>query len=208
MTNSTIDLKDAFLHLIYDYRYLATAGYAWQTVGPSGSQEDQAKANELVPEIGSLVQDSLLAHARSLIDFYTKTNGRDTDILLANFNSSGYTLSLSRALQTQIESYKHSIEVQALHLTSWRDVNYRTANATTTAGLTRGRPDWNIENQKLIQALLDSLEEISKITGAWQKPFTELYSAAQNRLADGKFDWPNHLTEKQDVTNYLTGLGL
>lgn len=208
MTNNTIDLKDAFLHLVYDYRYLATAGYAWQTVGPSGNQQNQTKANELVPEIGSLVQDSLLAHARSLIDFYSKTRGRDTDILLANFNSSGYTLNLSGALQTQIENYKHSIEVQALHLTSWRDVNYRTANATTATGLTRGRPDWNLENQKLVQALLDSLDEISLITGAWQKPFTELHTAARNRFADGKFDWPSHLTEKQDVTNYLTGLGL
>lgn len=204
----TIDLKDAFLHLIYDYRYLATAGYAWQTVGPSGNQEDQDKANDLVPEIGSLAQDSLLVHARSLIDFYTKTAGRDTDVLLTDFHSAGYMPAISSTLETQLGSYKNSIEVHALHLTTWRDVTYRAANTTTTAGAARQRPNWNTDNQKIAQLLLDALEEISKISGAWQQPFTELYNAATKRLADGKFDWPKNLTEKQDVTAYLTGLGL
>lgn len=203
-----INLKDAFLHLIYDYRYLATASYAWQTVGPAGTQENQNKANELIPEIGSLVQDSLLVHARSLIDFYTKTIRRDTDILLIDFHSTGYTPTISSTLAAQLGPYKNSIEVHVLHLTSWRDTAYRTTNFTTAAGLTRGRPNWNTDNQKLAQLLLDSLEEISKVGGPWQQPLTDLCSAATKRFANGKFDWPKDLTEKQDVITYLTSLGL
>jgi len=62
---------DKFFHLVYEYRYLALAGRAWRHFGPNGNSTEQRSANALQPGIGVLIQDSLLAHARLLIDFYT-----------------------------------------------------------------------------------------------------------------------------------------
>jgi hypothetical protein len=72
MKNPTLGAADKFVHVVYEYRYFALAGRAWRLFGPSGSSEDQKEANKLLPGIGVLFQDSLLMHARLLIDFYTK----------------------------------------------------------------------------------------------------------------------------------------
>ncbi|WP_433598753.1 hypothetical protein ACQPXH_24040 [Nocardia sp. CA-135953] len=198
-----IDPKDAFLHVIYDYRCLATAGYAWSVTGPAGAHIKEA--NLLLPEVGTMIQDSIHVHARSLIDFYTKQAPWPTDVVLSRFSSS---ISISAGRATYLESMKHPIEVHSLHLTEWRDVPYRTTNANTRDGATRGRPQWATENTVLVDQLIEALKEVSQQQSRWQKPFAELYSAVVARLTDGSYDWPTNLGEKRDVENYLVGLGL
>jgi hypothetical protein len=200
-----IDPKDAFLHVIYEYRYLATAGYAWSVAGPNGTQSVIESANRLLPEVGTMVQDSILLHARSLIDFYTKQSPRSTDIVLSRFSNS---LAINSTLTSYLEDGKHPIEVHLLHLTDWRDVSHRTNNANTADGLTRGRPDWNVENAVIVSKLIEALKEVSQQQSQWQKPFTELHSAVVARLADGASEWPVNLRERQEVESYLVGLGL
>ncbi|MGQ4615184.1 hypothetical protein [Nocardia sp. R7R-8] len=198
-----IDAKDAFLHVIYDYRCLATAGYAWSVAGPTGAHIKEA--NLLLPEVGTMIQDSIHVHARSLIDFYTKQGPRTTDVVLSRFSTS---ISISSGLSTYLKSMKHPIEVHSLHLTEWRDVPYRTANANTRDGATRDRPQWPTENAILIDQLIEALKEVSQQQSQWQKPFAELHSAAVARLSDGAFEWPANLGEKQNVDSYLVGIGL
>lgn len=200
-----IDPRDAFLHVIYEYRCLATAGYAWSVVGPKGKQSVIENADRLLPEVSTMIQDSILLHARSLIDFYTKQGPQLTDIVLSRFSNN---LTINSTLSNYLKDKKHPIEVHLLHLTDWRDVPYRTNNANTTRGSTRGRPNWNGENTAIVKKLVEALKEISQQQSQWQKPFTELLSAVTSRLADGSFDWPVNLREKQEVENYLLGLGL
>ncbi len=197
--------RDAFLHVIYDYRYLALAGGAWALYGPEGRPEAQQKANELLPGIGVVIQDSLLLHSRSLIDFYTKGDDEPTDITLSGFGLDEVDRTLRDELANQ---YKHAIEVHLLHLTAWRDVNFRTLNSSTIKGSKRGRPDWNRDNTRIVDKLLEALEEVSKQTGDWQQPFTELYSAAMNLYKDPAFGWPKKLGDKPEVDSYLSALGL
>lgn len=195
-----IDPKNAFVHLIYDYRYLAVAGCAWHDVGPNGSQADQTSANTIIPGIGVLVQDSLLLHARSLIDFYTHPNPRQDDIVLSDFEN----LSVSQATKTKLTAYKKSIERHALHQTHSRDTQYRVSNPATTTD----RIDWNAENSKLVLLLLDALKEASVLPSTWNKPFSDLHRASEGRLNDKAFDWLSELTEVNDIHAYLISNGL
>lgn len=195
-----IDPKDAFTHLVYDYRYLAVAGCAWETVGPNGRQDDQKSANATIPGVGVLVQDSLFVHARSLIDFYTRVSTWPDDIMLSHFDN----LSISQATKTKLVDYKKPIERHALHLTHSRDTQYRLNNPTTATD----RPDWNSENTKLVLLLLDGLKEASTQQSTWQKPLSDLHVASVKRLNDKSFDWPTELTEASNIHAYLVSSGL
>lgn len=194
----------AFLHVIYDYRCLVRAGYAWNTIGPPGAEQTQTDANALLPEVGTIALDSLLLHARSLIDFYTKPNPDVTDISLADFGLP----QLSGVRAGVLADYKHPIEVHLLHLTAWRDVEYRTDHATTPKGATRDRPDWNVENVQIVSELLDALGEVSHPSTKWQQPFTDLHAASRIVLTNPRTDWPTSLGNEPDVILYLRGLGL
>jgi hypothetical protein len=203
-----IDPKDAFLHVIYEYRCLVNAGYAWNIAGPSGDQEAIEYINKQIPEASTIFQDSLLAHVRTLIDFYTKSSNDVTDIELSWF-SDGHALAIDSTLFSYLEGYKHSISVQALHLTAWRDPVYRVANNTTTRGSVRGRPNWNTDNVTLVNKLIEALKEISKQPSKWKQPFEDLHDASTQRLVSGSaFDWPPNLGAPSDVSRYLIDLGL
>lgn len=203
-----INPKDAFLHLIYEYRCLANAGYAWN-ISLKNNTKALDKNHRLIPELSTIAQDSLLVHVRTLVDFYTKQNPDPTDITLCHFSNSHHMLTISPALLSYLDGYKHSISVHALHLTVWRDTAYRIANANTIRGSVRGRPNWNTSNVTLLNKLIDALEEISKQPSNWQQPLTTLHIATKQRLASGMdFDWPADLGEKPNVNAYLTRLSL
>ena len=199
-----LDPADAFLHVIYDYRYLAVAGCAWNTIGPSGTAKAQKSANAVIPGVGVLVQDSLLMHARSLIDFYTKSGADPTDIVLADF---GLTPTPA-GRKAKLERYKPPIEVHLLHLTAYRDVTYRNRYKTQPRAAARFRPDWNKHNAKLVAVLVEALKQAGYRRSAWQEPFQELYLATSTRLTDPAVDFPPYLLEAKDVRRYLKGLGL
>lgn len=69
----------AFLHVIYEHRYFKLAAAATDRFGlPNSDPENQRAANELLPGIGVLIRDSLLIHARNLIEFYTRPRQHGT----------------------------------------------------------------------------------------------------------------------------------
>jgi hypothetical protein len=209
MTPSTLSLPEQFLHVVYEYRYFALAGLAWKQFGKDGSHE--AEANALLPGIGVLVQDSLLMHARLLIDFYTKTydSRYPHDILLENF----CLPAVGETLRDSFRVYKEPIEVHVLHLSMWRDADYRLGNGRCQ------RPDWDKHNPIIIDLLFKALEKVSepmtpssseeeKATTSWRTPFRYLHSSAKAILDNASGDFPPELLEKDDVIAYLKTLGL
>ena len=190
---------EAFIHLVYEYRCLATAAYAWRIFGDpvrKGSHKDQA--NSLVPEIGTIIQDSLQLHTRSLIDFYWPVNLRPTDINISDFvapDVSNYS---------ELIELKKKIEVHTLHLTSWRDPQYREGGGNDVQ-----RPNWNEENGKVFGWLTAALKETSiKVPDAWATALNSLYEASIERFDKGPdYTWPKELGERTDIESYLDKLG-
>ncbi|EUA09525.1 hypothetical protein I546_4157 [Mycobacterium kansasii 732] len=196
-----LDSKDAYLHVVYDYRYLALAGAGRRLYGPGGHGRAIESANALLPGIGVLLLDSLLIHARALIEFFMTADRRDTDIRLSDFDG----LVIDQQRRGKLEKFKKPVEVHVLHLTAWRDVAYRAGNTKNA------RPYWDTEAIPLVELLLDALLDASAAAAAkskWERPFQQLHHAATNLLADCNFAWPPHLTEKEDVMTYLAGEGI
>ncbi len=198
---TTLDLKAAFFHLIDAHRWLAASGCAWNTVGPNASSETKKQTDKLLPNIIVMIRDCLLLHARSLINFY-RSDGGKLDILLSDFR-----IPFDPALSAALEQYKNPIEVHLLHLTDWRDFDYRSRN-TTGRGATRGRPDWNRDAIPIVSLIFEALKYVSQQVGPWQRPFRDLHDAMLTRYQDKTSLWPPNLCEKSDVDIYLAGLGL
>ncbi len=202
--------SDKFLHVVYEYRYFALAAKGWNQFGSSGTSEARQAAGDLLPGIGVLIQDSLLMHARLLIDFYTKnpstknSSQNNTDILLADFGLPA----LKRKLRECLEKYKKPIEVHLLHMTVWRDVDYRKQQDTTTKGKDRQRCDWNIHNRRIIRLLLRALDDVSKSPLNWGVPFRHLYCSVKSILDNTSTDLPTELLEKPNIMAYLKARGL
>jgi hypothetical protein len=67
--------------VVYGHRYFALAAEAWTRFGaPSSAREMQRQANAILPGIGVPIRDSLLVHARNLVDFYTSNSTQPTNI--------------------------------------------------------------------------------------------------------------------------------
>jgi hypothetical protein len=196
--------KAAFLHVINDHRWLVAGGCSWNLLMANNGKNDvRTAADALLPDVVVAVRDCVLLQARSLIDFYTKCHARETDILLCDFNG----LSIEPALKDALEGYKQSIEVHLLHLTAWRDLDYRTKHATGQyANATRR--DWNKEVAPLAASILAALKCASEKSSRWSKPFTDLYEASLSRYQNKSFDWPPYLGEKLAVVQYLDKCGL
>jgi hypothetical protein len=206
--------SDKFIHVVYEHRYFALAARGWNQFGPSGTSEVRQGADNLLPGIAVLIQDSLLMRARLLIDFYTKkpssnTSSKvNTDIILADFGLP----TVSSTLSARLEEYKHPIEVHVLHMTDWRDVDYRKQKFTTSKDIERQqerqRIDWNMDNAIIVNLLLQALDEVSKSASNWGVPFHHLYSSVKSILDNTFTDLPKGLLEKSDIIAYLKGLGL
>jgi hypothetical protein len=202
---TTIGLREAFVHVIDSHRWLAASGCAWNLVGPNAKGEAKQKAHELVPNVDVLARDTLLLHARSLIDFYTKgCQPGSTDIVLCDFGS----LKVNATIRQQLEQYKNPIEVHLLHLTDWRDTAHRGLHASSQQGGTRQRTDWDSQASVAAESILGALKYTSEQPGPWQTPFKDLYDASNTRYRDKAHPWPANLCEPTDVYNYLIGCGL
>jgi hypothetical protein len=162
----------------------------------------QRQANAILPGIGIPIRDSLLVHARNLVDFYTSNSTQPTNILITDFG-----VPQPRAA-ANLTRFKDPIAVHLHHITAWRDVAYRCAHFATPQGATRDRPDWGIETSALINEILASVGETADVAGRWQTPFVALRDACRQLVADPTIDWPTELGEKSDVDGYLTRLGL
>ncbi|MGO9088530.1 MAG: hypothetical protein ACLP6G_03520 [Terriglobales bacterium] len=199
MTN--LDLKDAFFHVIDGHRWLAASGCAWNMVGWSGPKKGQFDGD--LPNIDVMILNSLLLHARSLIKFYRGGKGPSTDIVLSNFTTS----KMPGSIATALERYEHPIEIHLLHLTDFRDTDYRKSHPVTGRKKTSYRPDWNHEAAKIVELILNCLKCVSEQGGRWQTPFKALYGATASRYRDKSYEWPKELCEKSDFEKYVTALG-
>ena len=132
---TTLNRKAAFLHVIDDHRWLAASGCAWRLVGADAVNGTKTEADRLLPNIDVMIRDCLLLHARSLIKFYRNNGRKKTDILLGDFE-----ISINPSLEVKLERYEKPIEVHLLHLTDWRDCEYRDLHSTDD-GAKRFRPD-------------------------------------------------------------------
>jgi hypothetical protein len=200
---TTLDKKKAFFHVIDDHRWLVASGCAWHLAGANGVGATRQESLQLLPNIDVMIRDCLLLHARSLIKFY-RNGGRTEDIRLCDFSIPP----IDRSLDSALKDYEHSIEVHLLHLTDWRDSDYRTLHPTGR-GATRGRRDWDREAVALVEKLIfGCLKYASEQSGLWQQPFKDLHTASAARYQDKSYVWPTELCEKSDVERYLTALGL
>jgi hypothetical protein len=201
---ASLALKAAFLHVIDDHRWLAASGCAWNLVGANARNGVKEEAHRLLPNIDVAVLDSLLTHARSLVDFYTNRNSRRDDITLGLFG-----LSLDQALSVDLAKYKKPIEVHLLHLTNWRDFDFRTNSATGSLSAL-DRPNWNDEAGKIAGLVIGkALKQVSEQRPkGWPLAFKDLFQASRERYRNQLFAWPTNLAEKSDVEQFLTKLGL
>lgn len=197
---TTLDKKKAFFHVIDSHRWLAASGCTWNQIKPGGPEE--GKFDQNLPNIIVMVRDCLLLHARSLIKFY-RSRGRQDDIVLCDFGIA----SIPPALDAKLHGWERPIEVHLLHLTDWRDPDYRNSH-TATRG-TANRPDWDREGSVIAEALIvECLGHASQQGGNWQAPFKLLFDATTKRYQDRSHSWPQKLGGWTDVENYLKGLGL
>jgi len=197
-----LNLRAAFLHVIDGHRWFAASARTWDVAGPRATGAIKAEIHRLVPNIDVTALDSVLMRARLLTKFYRNVSQRDNDILLKDF-----TLSLSDVLDSALNRFEHPIEVHLLHLTDWRDPQYRALNAFGRDA-NRGRLDWNVETSVLVDTLFSALNHVSEQNEPWATAFRELYAAAHQRYMNEAFPWPTHLSEWPDVDAYLTQLGL
>jgi hypothetical protein len=81
----------AFLHVIYEHRYLAAASAAWTTFcSPGRLRGDYRRANDLARDLPVLIQDSVFVHARPLIELYADPlPDRWTDLHVSQFGGTG-----------------------------------------------------------------------------------------------------------------------
>jgi len=105
--------------------------------------------------------------------------------------------------------YKNPIEVHLLHLTVWRDPDYRLSQRTTSIGRERRRIDWNRHNDRIVTLLVGALRTVSGRKGCdWREPFQHLHHSVTAILNDDAPDLPVDLLERRDVEAYLRSLGL
>jgi len=191
-----LEPERAFLHVINDHRWLVASGCSWNLLmANKGDNPVRAQADKLLPDVIVAVRDCVLLQARSLIDFYIKCHASDTDILLCDFHG----LSIEPTFKDRLEKYKKPIEVHLLHLTAWRDPDFRQEHATR-----EHRPNWDEEIPCLVVSVIEALKCASEKDFMWKEPFTELHDACLRRYEDKSSKWPAILDEKPDVEAYLT----
>lgn len=197
-SQKTITRGVVFVHLVHEYRCLANAAYAWKRFGdPKSNDSEKGCANKLIPEVGTVIRNSLHLHTRSLIGFYWPNQPNLTDL------NSSHFVTPDPSKYSDLIALKRPIEVHELHVTSWRDRQYRQSGPTNVQ-----RPDFDEVDSKIFGWLAKALRElITNTTPPWDKALQQLHKASEERFDKGaSYDWPKDLGEKEDIENYLNVL--
>lgn len=199
---SKIDPKNAFIHVTYEYRCLVRAEYLFRI--------SKTIDNDIIKETGTVARNAVLSKARSLIDFYTKQIGGrtpDTDITFYDYFGASYnTLNASLSIQDWININK-SIEAHDLHLTAYRDEEYREKYLMLNNKLAEEWKDWDKLQSNIVDELVMLLNLASSSLEKWGKPFSYLYTISNQVLKNGG-SWEENLSEPQKILNYLKQQGL
>jgi hypothetical protein len=207
-----LDPAEAFVHIAYDYRYLSLGRYVWERYGPAAPESSQRAVQDLARGLDVLVQDSVLLHARALIEFFTR-NPSDAD--RTNITYHEFALPAATAY-CRLRSYRDPISVHLLHLAAWRDPDYRDRYTRTGVqkideyAAARLRPgEWKDVIPDIFADLSSALEDAARTPGAWAVPFTRLSSACTALINNPQsFDWPDELGERENVLAYLKSVGV
>ncbi len=185
-TNKDI-MSDLFLHFVYEYRCLVSAGYAYKSLGDK-PDEPIGEGGKVLVEADRIIQDSIHLHARELVDFYTARKSRDTDSNIVDFGS-------ELVKSNELDLIKKTIEKFALHLTTHRNfvIDGKIVDPDTA------HPNWFTYNLEIVDRLLEQLHEVSeKLPDVkYRLAFCELYKVAKNRFKLGNlYSWPVELDDK------------
>jgi hypothetical protein len=185
-----------------------------------GLMQDRAigeQASNILRNVDVAVSGSTLLYARSLIEFYTKGRPaaqptgaaaskllpRPTDIVIEDLGTGVHPDTYWILVRI-----KASIDVHLMHLTAWRDLDYRSDPNNAVARPDTALIDWDREHPEIVLRISDALREAASRATYWQEPLECLHEAAAERLNDQNFTWPTRLTGKAEIYTFLDGLGL
>lgn len=203
--------RNAFLHVVNEHRWLATSACSLALMQEHPAVRDRAR--NVLRNVDVAVSGATLLYARSLIEFYTKGSpeakprtGRPrqpTDIVIEDFGTG-----IGDGTYWVLVRIKTSIDVHLLHLTAWRDVDYRSDPKNAFARPAAARLNWNREHPEIVGRINDALAEAAGLATDWTVPLESLHKAATQRLDDQDFAWPVNLTGKAAVFSFLDKSGL
>ena len=206
-----LQARNAFLHVVNEHRWLATSACSMALMQEHPAVRDRAR--HVLGNVDVAVSGATLLYARSLIEFYTKGSpeakpgtGRPRqpiDIVIEDFGTG-----IGDGTYWVLVRIKASIDVHLLHLTAWRDVDYRSDPKNALARPTASRLNWNREHPEIVGRINDALAEAASLATDWTVPLESLHKAATERLNDQDFDWPANLTGKSAVFSFLDRSGL
>jgi hypothetical protein len=203
--------RNAFLHVVNEHRWLATSACSLALMQEQPAVRDRAR--DVLRNVDVAVSGATLLYARSLIEFYTKGSpeakprtGRPRqpiDIVIEDFGTG-----IGDGTYWVLVRIKTSIDVHLLHLTAWRDVDYRSNPKNALARPAAARLNWNREHPEIVGRINDALAEAATLATDWTVPLEALHKAATERLNDQDFAWPANLTGKSAVFSFLDRSGL
>lgn len=189
-----VDRKIIFTHLVYEYRCLVRAQFAF---------DNALKLNSTAVEIGTVARNAVLSKLRCILEFYVKDASHCTDFRAKDHY--GFDLhAINQNLHNDLLDIAASMEVHDLHLTLWRDEVYRAAQPSTLA---RQRIDWDEKQLDIVTQIVELLTLTSNTLKDWRVPFRFLYETCHQALK-ANIDWPEEFSEPNKIIRYLQSLGL
>ncbi len=188
--NSTIspNINEQLEHLEAEYRYLSQACYAWNKLVVNPTTELTKYIDTEFAELSTIIQDSILVHTRTLIEYY-KGRGRSDDIKIQDIleNQEDSIIFCNYICDNNLlQNLKKQIEVHFLHITYNRDLKYRSGQSAN-----KGRPNFNEVNASIFPLMLELLSKLKdNVKYEYKYSLKKLYKMAKNRYKKGsEIDW-------------------
>lgn len=196
MNQTEISPQKAFIHVVYEYRCLVRAEYCFRN--------SHKIDNEEFKETSTIARNAVLAKIRSIIEFYIKESlALDKNITAKKYF--GFSLKKTDPKSfDRLEFLKHSLEVHDLHLTVWRDPDYRKANNKDKKGRERQWIDWNNEQCAIVMHLIYILNLASNsVKNEWTGPFKFLHETCSTVVQHGG-EWPAEISTEEKILKFVS----